>query len=94
MANRRKKPTGAAKSAPRRAASPRKSAIGGPPLWLIFTGLVAAGAVVYFIAGQRGSSGKAEPLQEKVSQMAEENPDAEIFQVKEEPAPKASEKKK
>lgn len=94
MANRRRKKPAAAKSAPRRAASPRRSSAGGPPLWLIFAGLAAAGAVVYFIAGQRGSSGSAEPLQEKVSQMAEENPDAEIFQVKEEPAQKVSEKKK
>lgn len=94
MANRRKKPAGAAKSSPRRAASPRKSSSGGPPLWLIFTGLVAAGAVIYFISGRRGPSGGAEPLQEKISQMAEENPDAEIFQMKEEPAQKVPEKKK
>lgn len=51
------------------------------------------GLAVYFVVGKRKTLERGEALQEKISKMAEESPDAEIFQLKEEPVPKAPEKK-
>jgi len=95
MAKPRRKKAAPAKAAPKRAAARKKTSTGGPPVWLIFSGLAAAGAMIYFVSQNYKSSTKpSEPLQEKVNQMAAENPDAEIFQIKDEPVQTAGEKKK